>query len=106
MAEHKHFARTPYSAYHNPATAREDAELTHVERGSACGAYLRHFWQPVALSCEVGELPVKVRLFGEDLVLFRTRAGDVRSAGAALQPPGDFAGVRRHRGPRHQVLLS
>ncbi len=77
MAEQKHFTQTPYSAYHNPATAREDPELTHVERGSACGEYLRHFWQPIALSSELGELPARVRLFGEDLVLFRARGGEI-----------------------------
>ena len=28
----------------------EDAELTHVQKGSPCGEYLRHFWHPVLLS--------------------------------------------------------
>ena len=76
MAGQKHFLRTPYGAYHNPQTPEEDTELTHVERGSACGEYLRRFWQPVAIASEVGELPLKVRMFGEDLVLFRSRAGE------------------------------
>ena len=77
MAEQKQFPRTPSGAYHTPATASEDSELTHVERGSAGGEYLRHFWQPIALSSELSELPLRVRLFGEDLVLFRTRDGEV-----------------------------
>lgn len=77
MAEQKHFPRVPYSAYNNPPPPAEDAELTHVEHGSVGGEYLRRFWQPVALSSEVGDLPLKVRMFGEDLVLFRTRQGEV-----------------------------
>ena len=75
MAGQKHFLRTPYGAYHNPPAPEEDTELTHVERGSACGEYLRRFWQPIAIASEVGELPLKVRMFGEDLVLFRSRGG-------------------------------
>lgn len=65
----------PYGAYHSTPAPAEDAELTHVERGSPAGEYLRRFWQPVALSSELGDLPRRVRMFGEDLVLFRTRNG-------------------------------
>jgi nitrite reductase/ring-hydroxylating ferredoxin subunit len=75
MAQDRQFLRTRYSAYHNAALPPEDAELTHVEKGSAGGEYLRRFWQPVAMTSEVGELPLAVRMFGEDLVLFRTTAG-------------------------------
>ncbi len=67
----------PYSAYSRGALPEEDRELTHVERGAPCGEYLRRFWQPVALSSELGELPLKVRIFGEELVLFRSKSGDV-----------------------------
>jgi len=65
----------PYSAYERQPTPPENAELTHVEKGSPLGEYLRRFWQPVALSAELGELPKAVRMFGEDLVLFRTKSG-------------------------------
>ncbi|NDZ16893.1 (Fe-S)-binding protein [Variovorax sp. WS11] len=67
----------PFSAYEREQTPAEDADLTHVERGSPAGEYLRRFWQPVALSSELGELPVKVRMFGETLVLFRAKNGQV-----------------------------
>ncbi len=53
----------------------ENAELTHVGPGTPCGEYLRRVWQPVALSSELGDLPLKLRLLGEDLVLFRTKNG-------------------------------
>ena len=59
MAGQKHFLRTPYGAYHNPPTPKVDAELTHVERGSACGEYLRRFWQPVANRLRGGRASVQ-----------------------------------------------
>jgi nitrite reductase/ring-hydroxylating ferredoxin subunit len=76
-APQKRHLTEPYSAYRRGELPREDAELTHVERGSPCGEYLRRFWQPVCLSSELGELPRKVRIFGEDLVAFRTKTGEV-----------------------------
>ena len=53
----------------------ENAELTHVGPGTPCGEYLRRVWQPVALSSELSDLPLKRRLLGENLVLFRTKNG-------------------------------
>jgi nitrite reductase/ring-hydroxylating ferredoxin subunit len=73
----KRFLNQPYSAYLRGPLPAENAELTHVEAGSPGGEYLRRYWQPVALSSELGELPTKVRMFGEDLVLFRTKTGQV-----------------------------
>ena len=77
MTEKRQFLTDPYSAYHNPALPSEDVELTHVERGSDCGEYLRRYWQPVCLSEQLGEVPHRVRLFGEDLVAFRAKNGEV-----------------------------
>ena len=45
-------------------------------KGRPAENFSRRSWQPVAMTSEVGELPVKVRMFGEDLILFRTTAGD------------------------------
>jgi phenylpropionate dioxygenase-like ring-hydroxylating dioxygenase large terminal subunit len=55
----------------------EDVELTHVEQGSPMGEVLRRYWQPVCLSSELADLPKKVRILCEEVVLFRTRDGDV-----------------------------
>ncbi|MGE5147304.1 MAG: Rieske 2Fe-2S domain-containing protein [Candidatus Eiseniibacteriota bacterium] len=76
MTTGKKLLNVPYGAYHNPPIPEEARDLTHVEKGSVGGEYLRRFWQPVALTAEVGELPIKVRMFGEDLVLFRAGNGD------------------------------
>ena len=64
-----------FQGYHQIRNAREDAELTHVDPGTPCGEYLRRYWQPVAMSEELGALPLVVRVLGEDLVLFRDGSG-------------------------------
>ena len=66
-----------FSGYFRRDLPEENAELTHVGPGTPCGEYLRRYWQPIALSGEVNELPVAVRIMGEDLVLFRDRSGDL-----------------------------
>lgn len=60
---------------HGHVTPPEDVTLTHVEAGSPMGELMRRYWQPVALSDELGDLPKRVRILGEDLVVFRTKAG-------------------------------
>lgn len=66
----------PYNAYHRPQPGPEDPELTHVGRGTPCGEFLRRFWQPVALTSEVKDVPLRLRILGEDLVLFRDLSGN------------------------------
>ena len=73
----RRFLVEPYAAYSRGPLPREDAALTHVEAGSPMGELLRRYWQPVAIASELGELPKRVRMFGEDLVLFRSGGGQV-----------------------------
>ena len=54
---------------------KEDAELTHVGPGTPGGELLRRYWHPVCLSAELGDLPKRVRILGEDLVAFRDGKG-------------------------------
>jgi phenylpropionate dioxygenase-like ring-hydroxylating dioxygenase large terminal subunit len=77
MREHEAFLSVPYSAYHHRGVPSEDAELTHVGPGTSGGEYLRRFWQPLALSSELANLPLRVRALDEDLVLFRDRRDHV-----------------------------
>ena len=60
----------PYAGYEQTGIPPEDAELTHVVPGSPGGEYLRRFWHPIALESEVSDIPLPVRVLGEDLVLF------------------------------------
>src|SRR3984893_18194062 len=71
MAERAPFLNIAYSAYHHRERPAEDQELTRVGPGEPCGEYLRHFWQPVVLSSELGELPRRLRILREDLAQFR-----------------------------------
>lgn len=64
------------SAYEH-SVPNEDVALTHVERGSPMGELLRRYWQPVCLSAELKDLPKKVKIMCEEIVLFRTKNGDV-----------------------------
>jgi nitrite reductase/ring-hydroxylating ferredoxin subunit len=71
------FLTSAYGAYLNREVPRENEELTHVGPGTPCGEYLRRFWHPVVPSSELGDLPVLIRIMGEDLVAFRDRRGQV-----------------------------
>ena len=64
-----------YTGYYLNDVTSEDPKLTHVGPGKPCGEFLRRFWHPIALTSMVGDLPLRVRRFGEDLVLFRDRGG-------------------------------
>lgn len=52
-----------------------DPVLSQVGAGTPCGEYLRRFWHPVALSSDATVQPKKLRILGEDLVLFRDGLG-------------------------------
>jgi hypothetical protein len=58
-------------------SAEQNDLITRVGSGTPAGTLLRRYWQPAALVDELaGNRPVKpVRLFGEDLVLFRDEMG-------------------------------
>ena len=68
---------SPYDGYHRRAVPPPDPELTEVGPGTPCGEYLRRFWQPVAYARELTETPLRARILGEDLVVFRDRSGQV-----------------------------
>ena len=70
-------ASAGFQGYHQVNQASEDAELTHVGPGTPCGEYMRRYWQPVAMSEELGDLPLLVQVLGEHLVLFRDGSGRV-----------------------------
>jgi phthalate 4,5-dioxygenase len=53
--------------------------LTQTGPGTPGGDLMRRYWQPVALAEEMtqGAPPKPIRVFGEDLVLFRSKRGDL-----------------------------
>jgi phthalate 4,5-dioxygenase len=76
-------------------TTREENELlTRTDPGTSMGNYLRSFWIPCMVQSEVpqsDEPPVRLRLLGEDLVVFRDTNGNI--------------GVLEERCPHRQASL-
>ena len=55
----------------------QNRRLTEVGAGTPMGELLRRYWMPIAAVAELDDKPTKpVRLMGEDLVLYRDRAGN------------------------------
>ena len=71
------YLRTRFGGYHHRAVPQEDAQLTHVGPDTPCGEYMRRFWQPVCFSDDLKDLPLRLRILGEDLVAFRDKSGGV-----------------------------
>jgi len=71
------FLKSRYSAYHHRQIPQEDTELTHVGPETLCGEYMRRFWQPICYADDLRDLPLKLRILGEDLVAFRDGSGEV-----------------------------
>jgi nitrite reductase/ring-hydroxylating ferredoxin subunit len=57
------------------ATPTYRAELTEVGAGTPMGELLRRYWHPVGLASDAGERARRVRVLGEDLILFRDGQG-------------------------------
>ena len=70
--------KTKYGAYFGSEIPRENAMLTHVGPRTPCGEYLRRFWHPVFHADDLKDLPVAIRILGQDLVIFRDGAGRIR----------------------------
>jgi len=66
-----------FDGYNRRALMAPDPELTEVGPGTPGGEYLRRFWQPVAFARELIGPPLRVRILGEDLVVFRDGGGRV-----------------------------
>lgn len=52
-------------------------ELAQVGPNTPMGELLRRYWHPIGLSKDATNVPAKVRVLGEDLILFRDLSGNV-----------------------------
>lgn len=77
MSEDMRIGNEPFGGYYKPKDRPSDDELARVGSGTPCGEYLRRFWHPIMMSECVGNLPLAIRILGEDLVLFRDLSGDL-----------------------------
>ena len=66
-----------FNGYHRRQTAEPDLDLCQVGRGTAAGEYHRRFWQPICYLSELGEVPLRIRALGEDLVAFKDLRGRI-----------------------------
>jgi phenylpropionate dioxygenase-like ring-hydroxylating dioxygenase large terminal subunit len=57
-----------------PGTSEDG--LVRVGPGTPAGEMFRRYWHPVAASAKLKDLPVAVKVLGEELVLFRDRRGN------------------------------
>ena len=73
----KQHKNTPYGAYYKTDIPSHDPELTHTDRGTPMGEYLRCHWQPICLSEQLTDVPLAIRIMGEDLVVFRDGASQI-----------------------------
>lgn len=71
----KHWLKEPYQGYLRQHDMQADLEITEVGPATPGGEYLRRAWQPVALTEEVTDVPLLVKILGEELVLFKTTKG-------------------------------
>jgi len=72
MAIRAPFLTTRFGGYFHRDVPDEDAELCHVGADTPCGEYFRRFWQPICVSDELKDLPHRVKILGEDVVVFPT----------------------------------
>ena len=57
-------------------TAEQNELLTRIGPGTPAGNMMRRYWQPIAAVSELeNKWSLRVRLLGEDLVLFRDKIG-------------------------------
>jgi phenylpropionate dioxygenase-like ring-hydroxylating dioxygenase large terminal subunit len=75
--EHANHNSLAYSGYQTEISGTPEHYLTQTGRGTPGGEYLRRFWQPVAYLHEIEQAPLRVRIMGEDLVVFRDKSGAV-----------------------------
>ncbi len=63
-------------------TVEQNERLTRVGPGTPCGELMRRYWIPVAPLAQLLENPVrKIRILGEDLVLYRNNKGGLGLVG-------------------------
>ncbi|HLY64843.1 MAG TPA: Rieske 2Fe-2S domain-containing protein [Chloroflexota bacterium] len=57
-------------------STEQNERITRVGPGTPCGVLMRRYWHPVAASAQLAANPVqRVKILGEDLVLYRDRSG-------------------------------
>jgi nitrite reductase/ring-hydroxylating ferredoxin subunit len=62
------------TAYGRPKPTHR-AELAEVGAGTPMGELMRRYWHPIGLAADASDTPRRIRVLGEDLILFRDGQG-------------------------------
>ncbi len=76
---------------------QSDEFLTLVEPGTPCGEFMRRYWHPVGVSSKVTTDPKRVRILGENLILFRDGQGKPGLLPRELRTPRHLSTTARSR---------
>ena len=63
------------TAYGKPEPTSK-LELAQIGKGTPMGELMRRYWHPIGMFADATETPKKVRVLGEDLILFRDKSGN------------------------------
>ena len=63
-----------FSGYELKHSKEIDVEITRIGPETKAGEYLRRYWHPIFISSELEDLPVAIKILGEELVLFRDQS--------------------------------
>jgi 5,5'-dehydrodivanillate O-demethylase len=94
------------------ASKELNERLARVGPGTPCGELMRRYWIPVAPAAQLDEEPVrKIRILGEDLVLFKSASGELGLIGErclhrAVDLQWGFPDERGLRCPYHGWLYA
>jgi len=77
MSSRAKYTKRPFGGYEAIRSDNIDTELCLVDKETPCGEYLRRFWQPIAMTSDLGNFPLAIKILGEELVLFRDKSGDI-----------------------------
>ena len=72
MATRAPFLKTRYGGYFHRHVPEEDPDITHVGSERHAANTYAAIWQPVCFSDDLKDLPIRVKIFGEDLVVSAT----------------------------------
>ncbi len=63
-----------FSGYDLKHSKEIDDEITRIGPGTIAGEYFRRYWHPIFISSDLEDLPVAIKILGEELVLFRDQS--------------------------------
>jgi len=63
-----------FSGYDLKHSKEIDDEITRIGPGTKAGEYFRRYWHPIFISSDLENLPVAIKILGEELVLFRDQS--------------------------------